>query len=121
MLDALSGTADVVAVQDALALEHVRPLLVIGHVVAVSEKHGPHAAHLREAARQGSIEPGGIDQHVTSRAHYQVARRAERRLRGKAAEVDVLFNRFGKSRDSPPRVMASQGADRRGGTGDESL
>ena len=83
----------------ARAAEVRRELRVVGDVVAMRQKHQRHAAHLLDAPDERRREPRRIDQDVAARfrrADDQVRPGAEARLRGEAAEEDVLEDAGGK-------------------------
>ena len=113
-LDLLAGSgaaAQFVAVHHARAAEVRRELRVIGDIVTVGEKHQLHAAHAFDALHQRRREARGIHQHVaalTWRTHDEVRPRPEARLRGKAAEVDIADNGFGKSPDARGRAAMQE-------------
>ena len=81
------------------AMEMVGEFGVVGDVVAMGKKHQAHAAHLLDAPDQRRSESRRIDEHVAALLigpHDQVGPRAETRLRGEAAKINVAGDLGGK-------------------------
>jgi hypothetical protein len=88
----------------------------------VREEDGADAAQLLDAAHERAREARRVDEDVAAfafRPDDEVTPRAEARLRGEAAEVDVGVDALGERLDALARVVISGGADGRGRAGDE--
>src|SRR5439155_19298411 len=94
-LDRGGGGADVVAMDDPVAAEALVELLMIGDVVLMREDHPPHAAEALDVLHQRAGEAGRVDEDVPFLASDEIAERAEGRLGGEAAAVDVIVNELG--------------------------
>lgn len=104
----------VVRVHDSPRAELAREPVVVGHVVAVREEDRADAAHRFNPADERAREARRVNEDAAALgfgADYQITPRAEARLRGEAAEVDVLFKAFGESLDADARVIFSARSD----------
>jgi hypothetical protein len=86
----------VVGVHDPLAAEALPDLLVVRHVVAMAQEQVPHSAQLLQSLQERARGARGVDEDVAVRASDQVARRAERRLRGEPAIVHLALDPLGE-------------------------
>ena len=109
----------VVCVHDPFAVEAFTKQLVGGDVVFVCEQHFTDAAHRFNPFHELACKPRRVDQDVATFARgprNQIAPRAEARLSGEAAEVNIVFKQHRKRIDAEVRVVLFSRADRSGGT-----
>jgi hypothetical protein len=89
-------------------------LVVVGHVVPVREEDCADAAERLNPAHERAGESRRVDEDVPALlfgADDEVAPRAEARLGGEAAEVDVRVDPVGESLDAAARVVGARRPD----------
>ena len=106
-LDRRRARVNVIAMQHALAAEPRRETGVIGDVVLMREQHPRRAAHRRDVLHQRPRKARRVDEDVALRPANEIADRAERRLGGVAAAVDVAIDQLRQRRRAPDACRAS--------------
>ena len=104
-LDRRGPRMNVVAMQDALAAETRRETGVIGDVVLMREQHPRRAAHRRDVLHQRPRKARRVDEDVALRPPNQIADRAERRLRGVTAAINVAVDQLRQRRQRRTHVV----------------
>lgn len=119
--DAGSRTRHVVAMQDAFGAEMIRPLLVVGDIIAMGQEHQLNPAELFDVFHQRAGESRRVDQDVPPGPDDQIARCSIRRLGSESAKVDSFIDQLRIGFHSQFRGLMAGGPYRSSRAGDQGL